>query len=275
MVRSRFSKITALLLLTSALAVPMKGQGREYLHVRSTLLMNQTLNEKLKANVDALTKLTEFVSHIKLADSDSPEQREAVIASAENIIRSLDFIHQDLSVKKLILSDEVLSQLIANAEFLISILGKLDRANPKLDKKSQERIQAIEKGIDLKMSHFNEIKGTETKPPTTYPTVRIIVTTLKNGSPESNLRVYYLEEAYFDGDTFTFYDAELAKSNTKTFDKVTSPPLASSNRELPEADYRVWAGRGNDSTPVSDIKKLLVRRPSKGQEIPVDLLINR
>lgn len=266
-----FSNTIAPIFLQVILAIPVASEGRmANVNVRPSLLMNQNLIERLNANVDALMKFSEIVSRLKLADSDDPEQREKIITSAQNILRYLDFIRQELGSKKLILSDEVLSQLNANAETAISILSKLDQVNPRLDKKGQERIQAIERGLNLKMSRFNEIKGTPTKPPDTYPVVRVIVRTLKtDGNVEPNLQIYYLEESYYDGNAF--YDADEARKSTKTFERVSSP----SDRELPEANYWVWAGRGNNPTPISGIKRLEVRRPSTGKEIEVDLIVDK
>jgi hypothetical protein len=219
--------------------------------------------EQLNENVERLITLSELVSRLELENQSTPEQTENVIASIEDVIRTLDFIRRDIGAKRLILSDEAVAQLNGFAQLLVSILSQLDKANPKLSPAHQKTVHAIATDVAFRMSRITESKGPSTGAVTTYPEVRVVVRTVRSdGTPEPNLRVYYLGEVYFD--------SELANDNRKTFDRLTSP---SSDREIPEGYYRIWAGRGLDPEPVSEVKALQAIRPSSGGEIIVDLIV--
>ena len=257
MTRSRLSKCVLIFLLVTSASRGIVAAGR-------SLMVQQRPNQNLDANIDRLITLTEPVSRLKLAATSTPEQTEKVITSVEDIIRALDYVRQDIAAKKLNLGDEAVAQLNGFAKALVSILTGLDQADPRLSTANQKIIESIKSDLELKMKRIGEIRGTSSGP-VSYPGVRVVVRTLKpDGMPEPNLRIYYLGEVYFD--------SELAKDNLKTFDRVSSAS-SPSDREIPEGFYRVWAGRGNDSTPVSDVKSLQAIRPSTGAEITVDLLI--
>lgn len=252
--------VLSLLLVTSVTCGIAVAGSQPFISFRRSVRLQQSPSEKLNASVDRLTRLTDPVSRLRLAGDATPEQTERVVASIENIIRMLDFIRRDIGAKKLVLGDEAVGQLAGFAALMVSILTDLNQSDPRLTAAQQKTIEAVEADLNLRMSRIGEIRGSSG--PVSYPGVRVVVRTLKSdGTQEANLRVYYLGEVYFD--------SELAKDNLKTFDRLSSP----SDREIPEGYYRVWAGRGNDPTPVSDVKSLQAIKPSNGAEITVDLLI--
>ena len=57
----------------------------------------------------------------------------------------------------------------------------------------QVRISALEKDVRLKGRAFSEVAAGDA--PDRYPEVKVIVKTLRAGSPILNLRIYYVPEA--------------------------------------------------------------------------------
>ena len=261
----RPSSMMPVLLAAVLLSADTRLAGQPRLNSAANQPTVPDLRERLAVNVAALSKFPQVVSNLELVDSADPRAREEVVGSIENIIRSLDFMRRDVSARKVTLSDEILSQLNGDAELLISTLDGLERSRPRLDASGRKRIANIDSDVTLKMSRFDEIRGPEDATPRRFPEVRIVVRALlSDGRLESNLRVYYVGEV--------FYDTPLEKEYRKSFDRLTSPSEPT-YRELPEADYRVWAGRGANPTPVSEVKSLRVLRRSAAQETVVDLLV--
>lgn len=153
------------------------------------------------------------------------------------------------------ITGEALSQLNADAELLNEMLSAKVATGAQVNKADQDRISALEKDVKLKGRAFSEVAAGDA--PDRYPEVKVIVKTLRAGSPILNLRIYYVPEA-----------SRGKESKVKSFGILSSP----SNQELPEADYCFWAAIDPTTTPVTNEQCLEIR---KNRQSEVQLTVIR
>ena len=221
------------------------------------LTVDQKLKDDMRKNVERLTALAPRIASLEPNRFGNAGAKEAVVKSIDNTMSSLKVVKRGLAPNSQFpLSNEILTQIAGEVEILLSILDP----DQNLSAANQVQIGLIDKDLQVKMRAFEEIRSGEL--PGRWPEVRVVVTTLKSGDQGQvpSLRVYYVAEALYG-----------RPGLEKTFDKLSSP----TDRIIPEANYRIWAGRGDDPSPVSDVRKVEVRKDPSGRELTVELLIIR
>jgi hypothetical protein len=223
------------------------------------------VKRRFESNAATLLELSEIASRLNNSAFESPEEKERVRNSIQNVTRSVVFVQRQVEAGKLHFSEEVLTQINGLTELMNLILGELNQSDPVLQKSDQRIVLHVQDDIQRKMSNINDIKGLD--PPeqiARYPQFLVTARTLKrNGKEESLLTIYYVPQA--------MYGTNLEKEYTRSFGSLSSP----SKQELPEADYFIWAGRGVDRTPVTKVKDLIVRKPSGIKSILIDLMVDK
>jgi hypothetical protein len=218
---------------------------------------------RLSASVERLKQLEARVPLLNIEPAGTAEARKDLVSTVGQTIADLDFMQRESP--RFVARAEVIDQLSGNAVLLTAILAGTDLADPRIDERQQETIKAIARDVKRMRMHLEPRTGANyaNRPAWFFPTVRVVVTLRFDGVPESNLRVFYIGEA--------FYGTPLAKEYLKSFDRVGSP----SDRELPEGDYRIWAANDGEGRPLSAVGSLQVRTPSTGREMNVDLVVRR
>ena len=158
------------------------------------------------------------------------------------------------------LSSETLQQMTTEAKRMNAILNDIINNNKNVNKNDLDTALLISKDMDIKMKSLAEQKGVG-ELPSRWPDVLVTVKTIDVHKDQeiNNMRVYYVPQALWN------YRASEAKS----FDRLTSP----TDRVLPEADYYIWAGKLDDSTPLTERKTLEVRKVTGKEKIELDLAV--
>ena len=155
------------------------------------------------------------------------------------------------------LDPEMLWQLGMEASLLESLLEGPVRGNRVLTTEDKQRIRLVGESMQFRAEHLRRARG-DGEPPPGYPMVQVQVKTLTAGNQEAGgLRIFYTPEA--------LYDTEVA---AKSF--ATTSPVAGF---LPEANYRFWAIRPNESGLASEVLSVRVRMPPGGAVMPVELVL--
>lgn len=250
---------------TSELILPKVTGGKELLHAfddgyMAFLTPDKEMKKHFFNNSKSLEGLTENISVLGLHLFENAEYKEKFTKSVAYTIESLDTIGTVIKTRGRHFSSEVLRQINSETKLLSTILDRAILEDRKLSETDWERIKLIEEDMQIKMRAFDEKMGPGELPPRWREAI-VVVRTLNvyTGNEVHNLRVYYVPVALY------------GIGEEDTFDQVTSP---TEERMLPEANYRIWAGNPGDTAPLSDIKKLKVRKTSKEKKILVELTIN-
>ncbi len=182
------------------------------------------------------------------------------IKTTKSIVDKMESFKVVIKERTRPVSSETLQQITSEAKQLNSILHDVIKNNGKVNKNDIETAVLISKDMDIKMKNLAETKGFGGLP-SRWPDVLVTVKTIdvQKNKEIDNLRVYYVPQALWN------YRASEAKS----FDRLTSP----ADRVLPEADYYIWAGKLEDSNPLTERKSLEVRKVTGKEKIELDLAI--
>ena len=223
------------------------------------LTVDRNLKNQLRSSIDRIKELAPRVSTLEAARFQNPAARDETIRSIESIADSLDTIRRSVILTSQIpLSKGMLDQLVADTERMKSLLEGTLVSGHQLTSAEQREIILIQQDLRLKLEVFNESRGDSLA----NQDVRVIVKTIKadNSSPVPNLRIYFIREAWY----------QTAREATP-FAKVT--PAA--EQMIQAGQYRLWALRDGDPSPVSEVLKVIVRKGADGGPYLVDLLIIR
>ena len=220
--------------------------------------VDQKMKNELRGNIERLKELAPRVSDLDSTRFGNPEGKETTLRSIEGILGSLDVVRKGLILShQFLVSKELLGQLAADAELLRTLLEGAVSAGNQLGAAQQEQIQILEQDLQVKMAAFNEARGDELL---SRQDVRVVVKTIKpeDGSQVPNLRIYYAREAFYK------------RGEEKAFGKLSSP----AEEVLPMGNYRMWARRDGNPSPVSEAIPVAVRKKADGNFYYVDLTIN-
>ena len=199
-------------------------------------------------DMGAKRQLLETVDTVKTLAVEvyaSDPDRFTEVETPEELLRNLSFIEDFLGALSVVvmersrpLNSEMLRQVNGEAGLLTSILKERIETGLSFTRADEETIGLVAETMRLRSVHF---RGTREpgKPPPPYPEEEVVVQVLAvDGSPVNQLRVYFVPIALYGRPDAVWPSQEL-----------TSPVKV----RLPVAAYKVWAGRPNDPTPLTDV----------------------
>jgi hypothetical protein len=227
-------------------------------------LVALTLDKKIKQ--DFINTIKQFdivaagISSLSFNSSIPPEVKDKFIALTKPIMENMETFKVLIRERTRPLSSEMILQMNDEGDQMISIIEKITHKNYILTNNDIESIELIAKNMTIRMKTLDEAKGAGGIS-SNWPEVSVFVRAIdvSHGKEINNLRVYYVGQGLWN-DRIKY---------EKSFDKLTSP----SERILPEADYYIWVGKPQDSTPLSDRKSLEVRKKAENEKIGIDLII--
>jgi hypothetical protein len=221
------------------------------------LTVDKKLKDELLTKLDALNSVTASAPRLEVARFNDAEDRRIVLATIADLNQSLEVIANVIAGKVRPVSSEMLNQIKAEVEMLQPTLAGLAQSDRKLSDSDREIIKLVADDLQIKRKTFNEVRDPG-QPPTRWAEVQVVVKTLKtdDGSAVTNLTIYYVPEALFGKGDFQ-----------RTFNRLSSP----TDQTLPEANYRIWAARAGDTRPVTEVKRVEVRKGSGNGPVTVEL----
>lgn len=200
------------------------------------------------------------VAKLQPQQFDSVAEKDTFLKTTKSIVDKMESFKVVIKERTRPLSSETLQQMTSEAKQMNAILNDIIKNNKKVSKNDLETALLISKDMDIKMKSLAEQKGLG-ELPSRWPDVLVTVKTIdvQKNQEINNMRVYYVPQALWN------YRASEAKS----FDRLTSP----ADRALPEADYYIWAGKLDDSTPLTERKTLEVRKVTGKEKIELDLAV--
>ena len=224
-----------------------------------SLAVEASLKRELAAKITAANQAAAAAPAASADRFKSAADRTETLALINSIKTSLGVIHNVIRGKVRPLSGELLSQVSEEAEIFRVALANLTQPGLELTACDRENLTLIDKDLLVKRRTLTDVRD-PAGAPARWLEARVVVRTLRSGDGAAvpNLRIYYVAEALYG-----------KRGLEKSFDQVSSP----SERTIPEANYRIWAGRPGDTTPVTEVKRLEVRRSASGNPISVDLIV--
>lgn len=226
-----------------------------------TLTLDKEIKRDLISESVSLRNNIEQINSIQVDQFRSSIDKEKFIQNVSFIAEKIDAFRVAIKERTRPLSSEMIKQIYNEVKQINIIFNRLVNDKKKLEDAEFETIELINENMEIRMQFLYEKKGPSGLP-LRCPEVSVVVKTinLKKGNKEIyNLRIYYVSRALWEN----------RKDFEESFDKLSSP----TNRSLPEANYYIWAGKPDDSTPISDIKLLKVRKTEEEEIIEVDLAI--
>jgi hypothetical protein len=224
--------------------------------------VDATLKDQLTTAIEQLQVRISVAREFDSSHYESPGDRQSTRDALESINDSMMAIGNVIKGKVRPIQNEVLNQVKAEADALITTLDSLAQPPRKLNAEDMHVIKLIDEDLRVRRRTLTDVRGSS-EPPTRWREATVVVRTIgSNGQAISQLRIYYVPEALRRRPQFV-----------RSFDTLSSP----SQRNLPEANYVIWAGNPGDAaetTARSDIKKLAVRK-SSDPSVTVDLAIIR
>lgn len=150
---------------------------------------------------------------------------------------------------------EVLERLLKQVGLLQSDINSVIFNKKKINLIELEQITAINK--DLKIKAGILIETASARPPRSYPKVKVIVKTMRNGQEISNYRIFYVAEAY-----------KRRLEMGEPIGKLSSP----TDKSIDQADWCFWAAKDPDRNPISNMVCEEVREES--ENIVIELTLN-
>jgi hypothetical protein len=228
-------------------------------------LVALTLDKEIKKDlIKEFSNLRNFMEQIATIQADqfgSSTDKEKFIQNVSFVAEKIEAFKVALMERTRPFSSEMIKQIYNEVKQINIIFNKLINDKKKLTNTEFEVIELINENMEIRMRALNEKKGPSGLP-SRCPEISVVVKTIdpKQDKKEIyNLRIYYVSRALWEN----------RKDFEESFDKLSSP----TDRMLPEANYYIWAGKANDSTPVSDIKPLKVRKTEGIEIIEVELVI--
>jgi hypothetical protein len=221
------------------------------------LTVDKGLKDELLTKLDALNNVAAKATRFTDARFNDEEDRRTVLASIATLNQSLEVLANVIAGKARPVSSEMLNQIKAEVEMLQPTLDGLARSEQKLSDSDREVIKLVADDLQIKQKTFGEVRA-DGQPPTRWSEVQVVVRTLKtdDGSAVANLTIYYVPEALFGKGNFQ-----------RSFNRLSSP----TDQTLPEANYRIWATRAGDTRPVTEVKRIEVRKRSASEPLTVEL----
>ena len=232
---------------------------------RDKYLLALTLDRKMKQDLlDGIRRLdvaAAAISGLGTEPFGSTAIRDSFTVLTRTILESMETFKVLIRERTRPLSLELIRQMNDEAEQVISMLDTIThKKGYRLTENDIGSARLIAKNMTVRMKSLDETKGSGGIP-SRWPEVRVSIRVVNtvDGKEVKNLRVYYVGQGLWN--TRSKYE--------RSFDKLSSP----SERDLPEADYYIWAGKPQDSTPLSDRKSLEIRRKTENERVELDLTI--
>lgn len=207
-----------------------------------SLKMDSTAREVALAREAELRRFSDSLQKIPPSRFSRPEDKAAIIESVEFAWRALSTINSDRSPA----SQKVLRQSILEAEKLKSFLEVSIKPNGFVDSSRKEEAAEIsaalhERSTDIKNGGSGRAN------------VEVHTVKQSDGSPVKLLRVFYRP-----------------KYDEKKIDKYRDPSTPTSEPLAVGGTFILWAGKGDDPTPLSD--RQIIEVASRDNR-PVKLLV--
>jgi len=244
------------------LTIPAIVKPRENCLV--VLTLDKGIKQDFLKTLKLLDKHVEQISNVQIGQFGSITEKEQFTQSIKSITKSMDFFGEAINRQTRPLSSEMLRQMNDEAKLMNLVLNNTVNNKQGFGASDMEAVDLVLKNMNIRMQSLNEKKGPGGLH-SRWPEVRVTVKTIdtNRGMEVHNLQIYYVPKALWP----------YRKDCEKSFDKVTSP----SDRDLPEADYYIWAGKKSDPTKESilltDRADLEVRKKTQQQNIEKDLVI--
>jgi hypothetical protein len=234
----------------SILAPVVKGGAEVQRALRGGSLAKLTLDkarkERFQATVQSLQELSRRLGELGANRFHDAESRKALTDVVADSVGKLDDFRRVIRGRTWPIGPDLLLQIDGDATVLNSILdATLKQGNPP-GAEDVARIRMINEDLSIKVGVFKQQKGPGGLPPR-WPEVKVVVSLVSRDrkSDLATLLVYYTPEALAGN---LVYEG--------SFDGLGSP----TSGLLGEADYLIWAAEATDPRPVSERKKLMVRR---------------
>ena len=171
----------------------------------------------------------------RFAEVEAPDTLIGHLSAVEDFLGALSVVTTERSRP---LNAEMLRQVNGEADLLRGILEERIATGSAFTRADEETIALVAESMQLRADHFQGARGPG-EPPPPYPEEEVVVEVLApDGTPVNQLRVYFVPVA--------LYGQANAWRPSREF---TSPV----KERLPVANYRVWAGKPNDPTPLTDV----------------------
>jgi hypothetical protein len=243
----------------------IKLKNKEASGPRDNCLVALTLDRKAKQDllntIKRLDVAAAGITGLSSKSFSSPEAKDTFAVLTKSISENLGTFKILLRERTRPLCLETIQQMNDEAEQMISILDKIAHETEyKVAANEIRSVGLIAKNMSVRMKSLDESKGSGGIP-SRWPEVRVSIRVVNtvDGNEVKNLRVYYVAQGLWNN----------RNKYERSFDKLSSP----SERDLPEADYFIWAGKPQDSAPLSDRKSVEIRRKAENEKIELDLTI--